>query len=356
MAGADFPASAGYGVSMYPRSGWYHDPTKRHELRYWDGFRWTEHVATSGVQAVDPMNRQNAVRPESQVRTKTGQVNSVPVVQGASSRIDPLTRIPFVGIPNLLIEQVLTSRKSPRVFAISTEDGRKVATVSEPRTWHRARSKKDKGKAAAARVGNRLHISALDGTLLMALSRPNTDSRWTAGVFVDSFDGTSIGAVVRESAGAFRAMGELLGEALPYAFVPVGLPGSSVAGKIVKSKARLGRLSGRVAGAMVEATGTGALSKIAARPSVGYGRFRLDCQGKTAGWLTGTTSANDELDICDETGRPVGSVALTKETRTLFKREEASCAVTVHDAVDASVHALTISVAIALLVDSVVND
>jgi hypothetical protein len=32
---------------------WMVDPTARHQLRYWDGWRWTEHVADQGVQGVD---------------------------------------------------------------------------------------------------------------------------------------------------------------------------------------------------------------------------------------------------------------------------------------------------------------
>ncbi|MDN4473803.1 Ltp family lipoprotein [Demequina zhanjiangensis] len=34
--------------------GWYPDPTKRHEQRYWNGSTWTEHVFTKGAQSVDP--------------------------------------------------------------------------------------------------------------------------------------------------------------------------------------------------------------------------------------------------------------------------------------------------------------
>ena len=33
---------------------WYPDPSKRFELRYWDGSEWTEHVARSGQQFTDP--------------------------------------------------------------------------------------------------------------------------------------------------------------------------------------------------------------------------------------------------------------------------------------------------------------
>jgi len=35
-------------------AGWLADPGGRHELRYWDGQRWTEHVSDRGTQAVDP--------------------------------------------------------------------------------------------------------------------------------------------------------------------------------------------------------------------------------------------------------------------------------------------------------------
>ncbi|MFP4235795.1 MAG: DUF2510 domain-containing protein, partial [Nitriliruptoraceae bacterium] len=30
------------------------DPLRRYEYRYWDGQRWTEHVANQGVAGVDP--------------------------------------------------------------------------------------------------------------------------------------------------------------------------------------------------------------------------------------------------------------------------------------------------------------
>lgn len=39
-----------------PGSGWYGDPTGRHELRYWDGQRWTRHVSDEGVQDSDPLH------------------------------------------------------------------------------------------------------------------------------------------------------------------------------------------------------------------------------------------------------------------------------------------------------------
>jgi len=39
---------------MAHEAGWYPDPSGRHEHRYWDGSRWTEHVASHGRPGTDP--------------------------------------------------------------------------------------------------------------------------------------------------------------------------------------------------------------------------------------------------------------------------------------------------------------
>lgn len=36
-------------------AAWSPDPLGRHELRYWDGTRWTEHVSNGGAQGIDPI-------------------------------------------------------------------------------------------------------------------------------------------------------------------------------------------------------------------------------------------------------------------------------------------------------------
>jgi len=35
-------------------ASWLHDPSGRHELRYWDGTAWTDHVADADVVSIDP--------------------------------------------------------------------------------------------------------------------------------------------------------------------------------------------------------------------------------------------------------------------------------------------------------------
>ena len=36
-------------------ANWYPDPGARHDVRFWDGATWTDHVASRGVQSVDPL-------------------------------------------------------------------------------------------------------------------------------------------------------------------------------------------------------------------------------------------------------------------------------------------------------------
>lgn len=42
-------------------AGWYNDPYGRFQQRYWNGAAWTEHVATNGVQQIDPMGASTVI-------------------------------------------------------------------------------------------------------------------------------------------------------------------------------------------------------------------------------------------------------------------------------------------------------
>jgi hypothetical protein len=45
--------NAGAAPPPGPPAGWHPDPHSRHELRYWNGTQWTDHVSDRGVTGVD---------------------------------------------------------------------------------------------------------------------------------------------------------------------------------------------------------------------------------------------------------------------------------------------------------------
>lgn len=52
---ADGPPAAPPPPPPAAPAGWNPDPSGEHELRYWDGTRWTEHVSDGGVQGIDAL-------------------------------------------------------------------------------------------------------------------------------------------------------------------------------------------------------------------------------------------------------------------------------------------------------------
>lgn len=53
---ASWPADpSGLPPPPNPAEGWYVDPTERFFLRYWDGQRWTDRVASGGRESTDPV-------------------------------------------------------------------------------------------------------------------------------------------------------------------------------------------------------------------------------------------------------------------------------------------------------------
>ena len=48
-------AQTGRAWSKIVPAAWLHDPSGRHELRYWDGSQWTSSVSDGGEQTEDPV-------------------------------------------------------------------------------------------------------------------------------------------------------------------------------------------------------------------------------------------------------------------------------------------------------------
>ena len=71
-----------------PPAGWFPDPSRRHEHRYWDGRAWTEHVADHGIAGTDsleaPAPQTSALQP-SPALSATAETTPAPVPATATS-------------------------------------------------------------------------------------------------------------------------------------------------------------------------------------------------------------------------------------------------------------------------------
>ncbi len=68
-------------------SGWYPDPSGRHERRYWDGAQWTAHVCTRSIVGTDDPN--GPARPAAPPVWSPGPVNSAPQWSAQSAPWSP---------------------------------------------------------------------------------------------------------------------------------------------------------------------------------------------------------------------------------------------------------------------------
>jgi len=111
-------------------AAWHPDPLGRHELRYWDGQLWTEHVSDGGVTAVDPIDEGPA--PSSDVTSDasadvTSDVTSDATsgaasdsTVGPSSDQSPAVSTPATGSPAPAVAQVAAAAATQAVNRIAT--------------------------------------------------------------------------------------------------------------------------------------------------------------------------------------------------------------------------------------------
>lgn len=83
------------GSEAMPHPGWAADPYQRHQLRYFDGQRWTEHVSDNGTATIDAPPTAATVSPivEAPARVltrlkKTKYLGSHPRVSGQAQELD----------------------------------------------------------------------------------------------------------------------------------------------------------------------------------------------------------------------------------------------------------------------------
>jgi len=171
---------------------WYPDPLGRHELRYWDGSQWTEHVSSHGRQSVDPPTQGTHI-PTTQRATEKilGDVQKA----GAGSAA--------VGGGTIFTESVLVVNQKAKLlevnneYAIYDQNGVQIGAVRQV------------GQSAAKKVirvltsydqfmTHKLQVVDMQGNVLLALTRPAKVLK--SRVIVQDGHGTEVGAIVQQNA------------------------------------------------------------------------------------------------------------------------------------------------------------
>ena len=184
---------AGAGAPGQHPAGWYPDPFGRHESRYWDGQRWTEHVASHGRQAVDPPTN---AQPVPTVNRPTEKVVNDVQRAGVQSGVAQGGGTIFTE-PILVVNQKAKLIEVNNEYAIFDQHGRQLGAV---RQVGQSMAKK------AMRVltsydqfmTHKLQVVDAYGNVLLALTRPAKVLK--SRVIVQNGMGAEIGQIVQQNA------------------------------------------------------------------------------------------------------------------------------------------------------------
>jgi uncharacterized protein YxjI len=173
---------------------WYADPFGRHELRYFDGANWTEHVSSHGKAAVDP--------PVGGGHVPTVQRDTSKVV-GDVGRARATGTAAFQGSGSIFTEPILVVNQKAKLIEVNNE----YAVYDQHGTQLAAVREVGQGNVKKAMrlltsldqyMTHSLQVVDMHGNVLLALTRPAklVKSR----VIISDPAGNEIGQIVQQNA------------------------------------------------------------------------------------------------------------------------------------------------------------
>jgi uncharacterized protein YxjI len=175
-------------------AGWYADPLGRHQLRYYDGSQWTEHVSSNGQTSVDPPVGQGHVptvdrAPEKVQRDvqRAGQAG-VAAFQGGGSIFNE---------PVLVVNQKAKLIEINNEYAIYDQNAQQLAAVREV-----GQSQLKKAARFLTSLDqymtHQLQIVDMNGNVLLGLTRPAKVIK--SRIVVTDPAGNEVGQIVQQNA------------------------------------------------------------------------------------------------------------------------------------------------------------
>ncbi|MGH9230869.1 MAG: phospholipid scramblase-related protein [Acidimicrobiales bacterium] len=185
------PSRVASAPTQHP-AGWYPDPFGRHETRWWDGLRWTEHVASHGRQAVDqPAGGGHIPTVNRSTEKIVRDVNKAGAATGHRGDGSIFTE------PVLVVNQKVKVFEVNNEYAIFDQHGRQIGAVRQV------------GQSMAKKVmrvlgsydqfmTHKLQVVDTRGNVLLALTRPAKFLK--SRVIVQDGRGNEVGQIVQQNA------------------------------------------------------------------------------------------------------------------------------------------------------------
>jgi len=186
-------------------ANWYPDPMGRHQLRYWDGTRWTDDVSTDGRQGIDPLHPKGLDRLDSALTV--GNEGDASRIQQqlhgeGKHRSAQVGEAAFAGGGSIFTEPILVVNQKAKLielnnqYGVFDQSGRQVAAVNQVG--------QSKAKKVLRLVSNldqylthKLEITDPAGAVLLRLTRPAKVVKST--VIVSDAADHEIGRIVQDN-------------------------------------------------------------------------------------------------------------------------------------------------------------
>ena len=182
-------------TQQLPPAGWYADPSGKHEKRYFDGQKWTEHVNSHGRAGIDmpttaPSHVPTVQRAPEKVQRDVQRAGTAGVAafQGGGSIFDE---------PVLVVNQKAKLIEINNEYAIYDQNARQIGSVREV-------GQSNIKKAARFLTSldqymtHKLQIVDMQGNPLLALTRPAKFVK--SRIIVEDPGGREIGQIVQQNA------------------------------------------------------------------------------------------------------------------------------------------------------------